>query len=177
MINLKTLAAAGTIALGMASAAQATAIPSPGISFTQNVNSQFDIIFNFSPDVNQQTSPTGIGFDFNLTIESVTGDNPALGFFIDGPDGRLTNDITCSGFSGVENCNLIFGDITDSQLLFSDLAAGEYNFGVFGVTVQNAGSITFGIDKFVAPVPLPAGGLLLLTGLGALAFKRRRKAA
>lgn len=39
----------------------------------------------------------------------------------------------------------------------------------------NNGSYSLDIDPTISAVPLPAGGLLLMTGMGALAFSRRKK--
>ena len=46
-----------------------------------------------------------------------------------------------------------------------------------GATDANGNPVPVTFDFDVAPVPLPAGGLLLLTALGGLALTRRRKAA
>lgn len=55
---------------------------------------------------------------------------------------------------------------TSYLLLFDDIAAGDRDFDDIALRVD------------VAPVPLPAAGLLLVGGLGVLgAMKRRRKAA
>lgn len=48
--------------------------------------------------------------------------------------------------------------------LFDDIAAGDRDFDDIGIRID------------VAPIPLPAGGLLLLGALGALAVVRRRRA-
>jgi hypothetical protein len=48
----------------------------------------------------------------------------------------------------------------------------------FNFTGTKKTGIGAAVDNFViAPVPVPAGGLLLLSGLGAAAFLRRRKGA
>ena len=165
MISLKNIACAAVLALGSATTAQA-------VTFTENVNDSFTFTFDLPAGGEEETGEFGIAFDFFLTIDSVTGDNPLLGYFVDGPDGRLTNETTCSGFGGVGNCDLVFSFEPDGDRILGTLPAGLYNFGIFGATVGSEATITFGVSK----VPLPAGGLLLLGALGAIGMKRRRKA-
>lgn len=178
MMKFKNLVCAAAMTLGLTVGAQASSF-TPGLTFTPNVDNNFTFTFTFGPKVADEDNSIesdffGVGFDFDLTILGVTGDNPLVGYFIDGPDGRLTNETTCSGFGGVGNCDLVFAAEEDGQQIFADLPAGLYNFGVFGGPVSSEGSITFGVVK-VAAVPLPAAGLLLLGGLGALGLKKRRR--
>ena len=165
MISLKNLACAAVLALSSATTAQA-------VTFTENVNDSFTFTFDLPAGGEEETGEFGIAFDFFLTIDSVTGDNPLLGYFVDGPDGRLTNETTCSGFGGVGNCDLVFASEPDGGRILGTLPAGLYNFGIFAGTVGSEATITFGVAK----VPLPAGGLLLMGALGAIGLKRRRKA-
>lgn len=174
----KTLLAAGAVALGMATSASAITVTSGmSVDITPNVNNAFEIIFDWpnAPDDGITTLP--IAFDFDLTVEDRSGMNPLIGYYVTDPNGNRLEDstsTTCSGMTGVVQCNLLFQGQPTPTTLFSNLTAGTYTFGVIADTVQNTGSITFGITK-VSEVPLPAGGLLLLTALGGIAATRRRK--
>lgn len=174
-----TLLAAATVTLGMATSASAlTVSPDMTVDITPNVNNAFEIVFTWPDSPIDGTEAVPIAFDFNLSIEASSGTNTAVGYFIEDPDGiRLQNasSTTCAdGTPMGAQCNLLFSAEQTPMTLFSDLAAGTYTFGVFGGTVPNAGSLTFGITK-VSEVPLPAGGVLLLSALGGFAAMRRRK--
>lgn len=69
----------------------------------------------------------------------------------------VTSDVVGLDLSG-------FGSIT--RLLFDDSS-----------TAAGVGYANFSFDQVAAPVPLPAGGLLLIGALGGLAALRRRKLA
>ncbi|WP_170763226.1 VPLPA-CTERM sorting domain-containing protein [Ruegeria lacuscaerulensis] len=71
---------------------------------------------------------------------------------------------TTSVVSPDVSLNTIFGSVNPSQNLVFNWQG-----------VKNTGGVV-GFDFDVAAVPLPAGGLLLLTALGGLALTRRRKA-
>jgi len=100
---------------------------------------------------------------YNLTLE-------LLGIF----DGSLFDATWTQGGDVVGDLVEVGNTLTttidlgdDGLSLFSlDAAGGEYANGSFGQ-----------YKVTVAAVPLPAGALLLLSGLGGLAFARRRKTA
>jgi hypothetical protein len=66
---------------------------------------------------------------------------------------------------------------SEGSTLFAGLAAGEYYLGVEEVNAPTTGSATFAVVEAQAPspIPLPAGGWLLVTALGGLAAMRARR--
>jgi hypothetical protein len=69
------------------------------------------------------------------------------------------------------------GSTTDITKSFSNIQAGTYILDVAGLVTGSIGSSYVG-SLNMAPVPLPAAGLLLLSGLGGLgALGRKRKIA
>jgi len=189
---------AATFAFGLSTAAQSATIDNAA-NWQGDIDTGMQIAFDFANTVNVQddsgvkndlqTSPFTISGDFTLSIIGNTGGTD-IGFFVEDAAGnKLSTTIapdavsTCSGFGAVQDCDLIFAGSVLPQTLFSDsstgateFAAGGYNIGIFGATAPDTGTITFELTK-VAAVPLPAGGLLLLTALGGgMAMRRRRKA-
>ncbi|MEM7488235.1 MAG: VPLPA-CTERM sorting domain-containing protein [Pseudomonadota bacterium] len=82
-----------------------------------------------------------------------------------GPDFERATITLTGGAFGIDDAAFaaILADVTDFRISL------ESRFGLVE---------TVAIDDFeISAVPLPAGGLLLLTGLGAIAVARRRKAA
>ncbi|ETX12851.1 hypothetical protein OCH239_15615 [Roseivivax halodurans JCM 10272] len=83
----------------------------------------------------------------------------------------------CSYFSEVGSDEGNAADaLKEGELLFSGLEAGEYSLGLIESASPANGSAGFDY-RGVAAVPVPAGGLLLLGGLGAIGALRRRKHA
>jgi len=191
MLKLKNTLLAAALAFGAASSAQALTVTPQvgpdnigGVTFTNNVNDAFSLTLAWDPDLKMLRHTTQIGFDFDLSIAAASGigngvNNNAGFFVIAQPSGiALENSTSTTCADRTANgaqCNLLNANDPVPQTIFSDLSAGFYTFGVFGLE-SDAGSITFGVSK-VAPVPLPAAGFMLLGALGGtLALRRRRKA-
>ena len=58
--------------------------------------------------------------------------------------------------------------------MFSGLTAGDYRIGLYESAIPDNGTAVFSIAP--SAVPLPAGGLLLITALGGIALRRRTAA-
>ncbi len=179
MKNVKTLLAVSALAFGMATSASAITISSDmSVDITPNVNNAFEIVFSWPDQPNDGLSTVPIAFDFDLTVESFSSSNASVGFLVTDANGMdVGGGLASNCADGTPNgtpCNLVFSAASTPITLAEDLSAGIYTFKVFGGSVPNAGSLSFGITK-VSEVPLPAGGLLLLTALGGIAATRRRK--
>ena len=126
-------------------------------------------------------APTGSTVSMlDIAVTTMAGSNfrPIIGLYF---DDTLVAQNDSRAFGGT------------ASLSFSGLdvpAEGSYTLGVggwisrFTTDIADASSTAFfrngtyelSITPTISPVPLPAGGLLLITGLGALALGRRRQA-
>lgn len=158
-----------------------------------NLTGEIDFRWNGTPFAGYVEFTTDVAFDFLLTsFDSNASSSDVTGVTLDVLDGvggvavsRLSTDTSfCSSAGGLVSgdCNLIAptsatsgnaaGAAKPGDVLFAALAAGTYRFGVYDSASPSIATVSFQAVE-VSPVPLPAGGLLLLTGLGALALRRR----
>ncbi|MDI3338673.1 VPLPA-CTERM sorting domain-containing protein [Defluviimonas aestuarii] len=99
------------------------------------------------------------GSSQEIGVASINGGYPIISLY--------ANDIAGSGAAGFVGAS--FAAIAVTEIFFTVLSSND-NLGFADGALAGIG--------FVAPVPLPAAGLLLLGGLGGLAaVRRRRKAA
>lgn len=168
-MNLKTLAAATCLALATASSSFA-AIVDFDYSITNGTETVTGTIFGLD-DSGNGTSPA----------MSVTADFPTYSEFVFDIPSANFNDFT------VTNGEITFADFVS----FSATVNGTYGYlniynglgtfviGMTEIIVQQPIVFTqHGVvpnDPPVSAVPLPAGGLLLLSGLAGIAGLKRRK--
>lgn len=79
--------------------------------------------------------------------------------------------ISCDGYTRSHSFDNSQGQIS----IAGDSGAGSGDSGVYNRHIVVKSLETYSFTPTVAPVPLPAGGLLLITALGGLAAARRRK--
>lgn len=100
------------------------------------------------------------------TNTSFTGD-----YLLSVTSNNLPEDnLSKSRFNFILNPSITVGDYSidfESQLTLRDANGDEKMSSI------DQGSFQFSVTPEVAPIPLPAGGLLVLTGLGALTLLRR----
>ena len=154
-MTLKALVAAACLCFGTATA---------GLAATVTVNGEeFDIGFitgSFEDNAGLLTAQPFFG---NASLASDLADAVS--------NGGLLGDICSCGF-------LDFADGFEVSIGFEVLSFFVDAAGAGGRSFGSDEEATFATATSVAPVPLPAGGLLLLSGLvGVAGLKRRKKRA
>ncbi|WP_299732727.1 VPLPA-CTERM sorting domain-containing protein [uncultured Tateyamaria sp.] len=119
---------------------------------------------------------SSVDFDISLSAFSVTAARSAWRLYVDdgsfnGRDDSLASNFTGTGFTGP-----LFGTQSAGSYFFriAEPDAGVVANYAFNITAVSAGPQ---LQQDPSPVPLPAGLPLLIGGLGALAFMRRRAKA
>jgi hypothetical protein len=116
-----------------------------------------------------------------LSFPDINAGNATTTFFLFTLNAILSpGDFTVTHDDGIaiyDDGSLLGGTLGPVGETTTDVAG--FNGGVFSIlyVATNGNPSILEVDTTASPVPLPAGGLLLLSGLGAMAFARRRRAA
>lgn len=147
------------------------ALPSETVADGGTYSTNLGLLDSVSINVDAQTSSTSGSLFFNLAPLPVKSTvDLILSTFDFGDFGptTVTLDDGVSIFSGMITA-------ANTELMFSGVIANSPL--EVGFSWTNATSGSFNADMSIAPVPVPAAGLLMLGGIGILALVRRRKAA
>lgn len=144
--------------------------------------------WNIVDDLNYYCAGCNGSFILGFTSTSVGSSNGVFGvgfnFFNTGSQGFLYTALVTFGDGSTANYAL--PQVSDLAFngffgLTTDKYVASIAFGVIdGRTTVGGGfgidNLTIGSGPSIAPIPLPAGGLLLLTALATLGWSRRRRA-
>lgn len=129
-----------------------------------------------------------VGRDFSITLEDYqpSESGTAQSFFsiesLGAPSFFVTQVTSCTTSTAIpaldsSGCNPVNGADGSAgnppPITFGGLSAGTYRLAFF----ENGDPLRVQADFKISAVPLPAGGLLLLTALGGMAVVRRRRKA
>lgn len=119
-------------------------------------------------------------FDIDLSGPSTAGSSDGLPFTPVGAMAGLNGSITAtySGSVAITGTDALGDSFTRMMLDFSDLDGGGLGEGIWSFSQDTDNASPRAPLQLVTPVPvpLPAGGLLLVAALGGLGLMRRRKA-
>lgn len=188
----KLLSAAVLALLPMGALAAPVATP---VIDVPSVTGEFVSFGGYGDFVGFDAPATGQGFvangdllaDLSLSFDLADPYADTMGFFSlrEGTDLRL-DGVLGSITAGTDMLSLMFTDLTgDLASVFGDgLSVQMFFFDMLGddplAALMDGGSYEFtylveGVSQ-PAPIPLPAGGLLLLSGLGLIALRKKRAA-
>lgn len=185
MLNLKTLAAAATFAVGLGGAAHAlTLLPPDDGPYCST--SQFTV----STDCEGAYG----GNDANQSLDGLFGEDDWFEIFkVDassGTDGILTvtaavdqksGTWSVTGWDGFTKVMAVLKGGSSFSAYLVDLSVTSGTWNTLGLAKGNGdpapGLSHFTLYSTVAPIPLPAAGFLMLGALGALGVAARRRKA
>lgn len=114
----------------------------------------------------------GVGLNFYNDDDYFNFGGPLYTAFVTFGDGSTFNyDLPQRFFSEVSGFFGLTSDLLITSIAFGLPDGGTTMVGAFGID-----NLTIGSGSSVAPIPLPAGGMLLLTALVGLGWAKRRRA-
>jgi hypothetical protein len=180
--KMKKLLLACAAVAGMAGAVDAAVLPftfsnngGTGLGTDNGASPVYDFSLTLSSNANNvgginttytATAPEGVKVDFNWAYFTIDVDGSAFdpfGYFVGGTFTTLTANLAAPAIQGAASSFIV--------------AAGQ-DFGFWSGSVDaDLGRSTGTVFGTITPVPLPAGGILLVGALGGLMALRRRKEA